>query len=169
MLAVVERCSAWRIIRMSLTAAFLGPSTLWQEAELCLHDVQGLWGGREIYVRLNQVIVRQVSRGMQERRVVFVDADAAQSLFQLCIENDFLTIEIEARPGLPDEARTTLVLMNNMGSEHTLAKWAGQKVERFDRLYKAILALEKKVELFPAIYAGPFVAEGTPDKLATKE
>lgn len=150
------------------TAAFLGPATLWQEAELCLRDVQGLWGGREIYVSFNRIIIRQVSRGMRERRVVFVDADAAQSLFQLCIENDFLTIEIETRPGLPDEARPTLLLTNNVGNEHTLGKWAGQKVERFDRLYNAILALEKKVELFPAIYEGLFVADWSPDKVVLK-
>lgn len=153
---------------MSLTVAYLGPSTLWQAAKFCLRDVQGLWGGREVYVSVARIIVRQVSRGIYERRVEFVNSDAAQALFQLCIENDFLIIEIDSRPGLPDEARPTLTLRNNTGREHTVAKWAGQKVERFDRIYEALLVLEKKAEILPAIYEGPFVPHWSPDKLTTK-
>lgn len=140
---------------MSLTASFLGPASQWHNAQLSLRDVQGLWGGREVHVSFARLIIRQVGKGMHERRVEFADAEAARALLQLCLETDFLTIEVESRPGLPDEACPTLVLTNEAGRQHTVSKWLGQKVERFDRIYAAVLALEKKADSIQPIYEGP--------------
>ncbi len=154
---------------MLATAAFLGPVDRWHNAQLSLQDVQGLWGGREVYVSSIRIIVRKVSRGMIERRAEFVEDVAAHALFQLCIETDLLTIEVESRPGLPDEACPTLVLTNEAGRQHTVSKWLGQKVERFDRIYTALLALEKKADSIQPIYEGPLEAGWTPDKDASKE
>jgi precorrin-6B methylase 2 len=87
---------------------------------------------------------------------------------QLCIDNDFLTIDLETRSGLPDESRPTLVLINGTGEQHTVAKWARQKVGRFDRIYVALLNLEKRAESIPPSYEGPFDRHWTPDKAALK-
>lgn len=134
------------------TAEFLRHEASWNKASLELHDVQPLFGG--VIVRLprwtsSQAFVTRVAPGGSETKfklpLRWTDGEKA-ALIRLCVAQDFLTIQPETRPGLPDEARPSLTLTNRKGDSHTIAKWAGVADARFDAIYQALLALAARTE-----------------------
>ena len=69
-------------------------------------------------------------------------------------------ISIEMRNGLPDEAHPEIALVNASGNRRAVWKWAGQKHERFDRLYAALLQLEEQRQGLTPTYTGKYRPEG---------
>ena len=127
------------------TAEFLITPQLWQSSSLELDDVQALWGGRQLLVDGDgMVIVTTVSPGGNRQRHHYSMPQAALQLFQLCVNVDLLTIVMPERMGVPDEARPMITLVNANGRRHSVAKWANDKDERFDAVYAALLKLEKR-------------------------
>lgn len=134
------------------TAEFLIHEYSWNKASLELHDVQPLFGG---------VVVRLPNWTSGEAYVSRIAPDGTETKYQLplkwtegekekiirlCVEHDFLTIQPEERPGIPDEARPSLTLHNSKRESHTVAKWAGVANARFDAIYHALLALANRTE-----------------------
>ena len=138
------------------TAEFLIHEALWNKASLELHDVQPLFGGVIVLLpgwTSSEARVRRVAPGGSETKyrlpLKWVEKEKEQ-LIQLCVENDFLTIQPAQRPGIPDEARPTLTLRNSKHESHTVVKWAGVADARFDAIYQAMLALaERTAQLKP--------------------
>ena len=128
---------------MNATELFLGERPF-TTAQLILDDVQALWGGRRVVVEgTGTAVWTTVARGGgQQTRHFSLDEQAVQRLFAVCIEVDFLMIVVPERRGVPDEARPVITLVNGNGRRHSIAKWANDKQERFDSLYRALLQLE---------------------------
>ncbi len=126
------------------TQDFLKDETQWSGASLELHDVQGLWGGQIIRVNGSwRVVVQIIPSARPERRYEFeLDPADWQHLIQVVIENDFVTIKPIERPGLPDESRPRITLVNAMGDQCMVAKWAGVEDKRFDAVYAALMRLK---------------------------
>ena len=131
-------------------ADFLGPSYSWTNATLELHDVQPLLGG--IIVKLpswtmsEAFITHMAPVGTETKFRLRLNLKEKQAFIDLCVAQDFLTIQPAERPGIPDEARPTLVLTNRKRESHTIAKWAGVADARFDTIYHALLALASRGE-----------------------
>ncbi|MBK8900663.1 MAG: hypothetical protein IPM53_05755 [Anaerolineaceae bacterium] len=134
------------------TAEFLLHEYSWNKASLALHDVQPLSGG--VVVRLpgwttSQALVSRFAPGGAETKyklpLKWTEGEKA-ALIDLCVAHDFLTIQPEERPGIPDEARPSLTLTNSKGESHTITKWAGVADARFDAIYQALLALAARSE-----------------------
>jgi hypothetical protein len=129
------------------TAAFLGAEAEWEKATIALNDIQGLWGGRAVTVTgTGGVSVEQ--RGPVLRSGHFtarLSESETRALLQLFVEQDFLTIAIPPRPGLPDEAHPQIALTNARGAAHAVGKWARQAEARFDALYVALNALARRL------------------------
>ena len=140
------------------TRSFLGMEPRWLAAQIELDDVQGLWGGRKISAEgTGQVVVRLVQTAMLEHRYEFTLTEGEwKQLLNLFIENDFLTIRPDERPGRADESRPSLTLVNAAGESWRVAKWAGIKDERFDALYTAIVRLETHIQHLTPTYSGPY-------------
>jgi hypothetical protein len=85
-------------------------------------------------------------------------------LRKACIEADLLMVQIKDRPGMADEARPRIILRNAEGKTHELAKWAADKVSRFDQVYKTLLALRKKTEGVKPVYEGKYPRDWKPVK-----
>ena len=117
---------------------------------LVLADVQGLSGGRNLYVTKDQLIIQTVNRptadqrGLQEQRF---ETKLAEKDFDKLIEmlntHDFLHIEGSNRPGIPDESRPTMQLTLAGGESKSVAKWGGDKIKDFDPIYLWLLELAK--------------------------
>ena|SRR5258708_1729519 len=140
------------------TSAFLGPKPHWATASIELSAIQGLWGGRNIYVAgPGRVVVKLVGSGMLERRYQF-DLDAAEWTFLLAafVEKEFLTIRPPERAGLPDEARPRISLVNAGGERHSVSKWAHVRDERFEGLYSRLIHLDKLALQLKPVYMGPY-------------
>jgi len=140
------------------TQIFLGDETLWLAALIELYDVQGLWGGRRIRVRGDgQLIVQIIGHGLIEQRYeLTLSPSDFQQLLKALIDNDFVTLRPEERPGIPDEARPTITVINAAGEKHSVGKWAGVKDERFAAIYAAFLRLEAMTQSIGPVYRGPF-------------
>lgn len=147
------------------TALFLGTGASRASATVILKDVQGLWGGRNIFVTGNgTVTVQIVERGMKEKRYRFaMEGKANQQLLARFIDNDYCTISPETRMGQPDEARPAITLVNSAGKAHTVEKWANDRHARFDALYEAILELEKFCVNHDPVYEGAYDSSYRPD------
>ncbi len=130
--------------RSNPTQAFLGDETHWPSVSIELFDVQGLWGGRRIRVTDGgQMIVQVVQRRMIEQRYELRPSPSDfRQLLSVLIDNDFLTLQPAERPGIPDEARPTITVVNAAGEKCTVAKWAGVKDARFAGIYAEFLRLE---------------------------
>ena len=134
------------------TSAFLGLAYNWSKASITLEDVQSLHGGVRVYLpswTMSQMFVTQVSPGGQEtnyRIPLAWQKNEKEALCRLFIEQDFLTIQPEKRPGIPDEARPSITLTNSKNESHTIAKWAGVADDRFDVLYRALHILSERTK-----------------------
>jgi hypothetical protein len=130
------------------TRQFLGPEYGWSKASIELEDVQALHGGVKVYVprwTAHQMFVTQVMAGGQETKYrIPLGWQEKDELCRLFIEQDFLTIQLEERPGIPDEARPRITLTNSQRETHTVAKWAGVVDARFDMLYQTLKALAER-------------------------
>lgn len=148
------------------TAKFLGSASAWPKCKIVLHDVQGLFGGRDICIDgLRECIISLVSHGLQEKRFrMKLFPEETYVLRRLCIEGDLATLKIKERPGLPDEARPEITLTNAAGETCSVAKWAGDKVPEFDNLYEALLALERKTGNKKPEYEGKYEPAERPEK-----
>ncbi len=140
------------------TSAFLGHESLWSSARVELSDVQGLWGGcRILAAGSGQVVVQAVQPGMYERRYEFkLNTREWKQILELFLEKDFLTIQPMERPGIPDEARPRIILVNAYGDQRIVSKWANVTEERFDAIYSALRRLETLTSNLTPIYSGPY-------------
>jgi hypothetical protein len=136
------------------TAVFLGPTYSWTKSTLELRDVQPLFGG--VIVKLpgwtmgEAYITRVAPDGTESKYRLRLKIKEKQELIDLCVAQDFLTIQPTERPGIPDEARPTLTLTNSKKESHTIAKWAGVADTRFEAIYQAMLALTtRKADMRP--------------------
>lgn len=148
------------------TQSFLGDESAWPAAKAQMSDVQGLWGGRRIFVYGNgRVVVQSVAEEMYEQRYEFVlPAVEVRRLLGTCIEKDFMTIREDAgRMGIPDEAWREITLINAAGERRTVARWEGEKDSRFDAVYNELLHIEALIGNTEPIYSGPFEWEYVPE------
>jgi hypothetical protein len=145
------------------TSDFLGPEEQWPECRIVLEDVQPLFGGTAIYLDgAGPCVIRIVDRGNEKRFRIKLSPETTLALRNVCIEADLLTVAIQDRPGVPDEAKPAIVLRNAKGETFTLAKWANDRVPRFDKVYKALLDLRKKTEGTKPEYDGKWQREWKP-------
>lgn len=152
------------------TKIFLGNNKTWDNVKIILSDVQGLFGGRNIYILgTGKTVVQTVSPGqggLQEKRYTFnINKTEVNSLIEKFIENDFLTIKTSDRPGIPDEARPTITIINEKGNRFSVSKWAGDKNDRWDPIGFELLKFQNKTEKLTPIFEGRFDWNYNPDNL----
>lgn len=105
-----------------------------------LRDVQGLFGGRDVWIAADGAChVRVMDRGVEKRYAGKIPMDELKALLAT---HDPKKIRIPERPGVPDEARPTLIV-RSAEEVVKVAKWANQKHAGFDAIYGWIV---KKAE-----------------------
>lgn len=148
--------------RANATATFLGSPA---DAKLTLRDVQGLWGGRNVFLLGSGVAhVQIVNAAIWEQRFELrLSPEEVRRLFALVVEQDFVTIQIPVRMGIPDEAEPTMTLIGAGGKSHTVRKWAGQKDARFDAIYAELRGIAERARGLAPVYQGPFDGRWAPE------
>jgi len=122
-----------------------------------LRDVHPLWGGRNVYLFGDgRLFVQIVARGGQETRYALqVEAARVEELAELLRQHRFMEIEIEDRPGMPDEARPEIEVTWQSGAHKTVAKWANDTHPDFDAIYAWLVELAEGVTERTPVYVGP--------------
>lgn len=129
------------------TSKFLGTGEALKKVAINLMDMQALFGGREIAIYGDgatnvKVIYRGSNANKSGTYKMVLSQSEMDQLFAIIIKNDFLTIKMKDRPGVPDEAHPNIILKNLEGKEFSLGKWANDKNERFDAIYNTLLDIE---------------------------
>jgi len=167
--------------------AFLGAAALWScdappsnpqvpLLECALLDVQGLWGGRNLWIREDGSAVLQVvtppppgKSGLWEKRYEFkVDRERWSCFETLVGLHDFLDLKIRERPGVPDEARPTIRVVPKSGPAVEVCKWANDKEPRFDPLYQFLLGICRSGETGKPAAEGAFDHAWRPPGFSSK-
>ena len=121
------------------------------QGTLTLRDVQGLHGGHDVWIAADGTAhVRTVDRGFEKRFKGTVPIDDLQALLA---KHDLKKIRIPDRPGVPDEARPTLIRRTDKDVVK-VAKWAGQKDADFDAVYAWLLKRAEDVAKTPPLFDG---------------
>ena len=107
-----------------------------------LRDVHGLWGGHDIVIRKDNLLLITVVT--KTGKVEYHDGKINFSDFLLNLNPSVLIKYSEIiRPGLPDEARPVIKLYFDDGAMKEYSKWANENNKNFDQAYQSILGLEK--------------------------
>jgi hypothetical protein len=124
-----------------------------------LYDVQGLWGGQDLWVGEDGRGYAQLIRkgGLPVRRYrVRLSPEEVAELERLLGVHDFMNLTTRRRPGVPDEARSVLCVWPQSGTPVCVAKWAGDKHPDFDAVYEAALGLLSELKDDQIVDSGPF-------------
>jgi len=113
-----------------------------------LLDVQGLFGGRELWLDSDGSAWARVvgppapgQAQLPERLLAFtVPAPDMEELARRLAENDPAGMRIPDRPGVPDEARP-IVCVQRGEDLRAVAKWAGDAHAEFDAIYRFLIRL----------------------------
>ena len=130
------------------TESFLGEYSDWQDSQIQLRDVHGLFGGVNLFISgSGKTIIELVGDGLNEKRYeLSLTETEHKNLINLFIENDFVNININNREGLPDEAKAEIILINSEGKISRIAKWESDKNSRFDKIYQQITQIQYKTK-----------------------
>ncbi len=139
--------------------------TLPPEAEVelvALLDLRSEWGGRHIWIhrdgRAYALLLGPENDGLEGAFRLEVSGGAFRRLERAVQDREFQDVSEPDRDGLPDESRVCIYAGWRDGTSSTRSKWAGQRIEAFDRVYSLLTgtlrgALSKAVSLEEA--AGP--------------
>jgi len=138
--------------------------------QVILLDVQGLWGGQDLWVSANgKAVCRFVApptgnqSGLQETRYSFVlSAQQQVSLLELVKKHNFSSIKTKDRHGVPDEARPSILISSGPGT-HAVGKWANDEHKDFDPIYRLLLSIAESGRKAPETYRAIFDWDWKPD------
>lgn len=111
---------------------------------LVLDDIQGLFGGRALYVAGDGAValrvVRPEERGLRERRFeARWPGERMGELQELLARHGVATMVVPERPGIPDEALARLRVRWRSGREHEVSKWESDRHAGFDEVYGRLM------------------------------
>jgi hypothetical protein len=136
--------------------------------QIVLRDVQGLYGGRNIYVfpdgRVVAQIVTPTETGLHERRFnMMLTKDQQESLRRLLSQHSLSRIHIPLHPGIPDQARPEITAIYSDGTAITVAKWDDDRHPDFDALYDHLLYFTRQTEKMKPVWEGRYDHEWQPE------
>src|ERR1700709_2267856 len=114
---------------LTATMLYKGVNQGDQMQRISLRDVQGMWGGRNVFVSSDGTVwVQAVARGLAETRYkLAISTAAGGELEKFLAEHGFEAIVIKERFGVPGEGRPTINLVTTDGKTVEKVKWANDK------------------------------------------
>ncbi|MBI4853516.1 MAG: hypothetical protein HY819_17115 [Acidobacteria bacterium] len=127
-------------------------------SSISLKDVEGMWGGQNIYSRkFGETIVQIIDRTQHETRYNFnLPTEKMMELEALLEKNNFMQLEIPMRYGVPGEVLQTITVTLFSGEVKLVNKWANDKKTEFDAIYKWLLNLTVLAKEHPPSFQGRY-------------
>lgn len=138
--------------------------------KIILRDAHGLWGGPNVYLRSDGVLIVQDvgrgPRGLVERRYRSrIDPKKIQQLDRLLAEHRFVTLTSSTGPPIPDEGRPSLWAAFADGRMHEVSKWDHDSNPDFEAIASWLVALIAGAKKAKPIFEGPYDSAWMPDEL----
>lgn len=157
-------------VALLLTGCQKSAVELQQLDRVILLDVQGLWGGQDLWISDDGQAVCRIaeapSRGqsaLQESRYRFkLSGEERETLLRSVNDHRLLFIKTKDRLGVPDEARP-LISVKSGAKEHAVAKWAGDKHVDFDAIYQSLRQVCESGRKGMPVFSGAYDCEWKPD------
>jgi hypothetical protein len=166
------------IVRLALTM-FMGvmlcacqsprgnePDEEWKEPVFHLKDIQGLFGGRDIYIYEDDTALVRLARHerrslrLREKRFITrLPAGTVDRLHALARSSGFDAYRQTRKTGIPDEAYPHLYWRSPSGKEFQGNKWDGEKDAHFDPLYHELVSLADTAKPAAPRYHGNYDSE----------
>jgi hypothetical protein len=157
------------ILGVILTASCESRTNVQKLDQVILLDVQGLWGGTDLWISADGfavcrfVLPEQGESGLEETRYAFVVSEVqCSSLLELINKHSFFTMRTKDRYGVPDEARPNIFVKSG-ANEHAVGKWANDKHQDFDPIYQLLLKIAESGKKGTEIGRGAFDWNWKPD------
>lgn len=144
-----------------------------QVTTIRLLDVQGLFGGRSVFLKRDGTAVVQVvtppktsypEGGLTETRFEFqLGREDADRIFASLRKHSFMGIQIQDRYGVPDEARPEITIRFASGESRSVVKWANDSHPQFDPIYQGLLGLERRTPSMKPVREGRYDPRWMPE------
>ena len=129
--------------------------------KVVLRDVQGLFGGQDLWVFSDGRVIVQVvtspsdTRGMlrYEMQATPLELDSIQALLD---QHHFSDLKIETSKAVPDEAHPEITVEYKSGPSHAVMKMANEKNADFDAIYDQLRALVKRASATKPVFEGAY-------------
>jgi hypothetical protein len=160
--------TAW----MCLISFIIGPSCVSPKAPpaiaaplvFYLLDIQGLYGGQDVYVHADGTclvrVIPEAGRsggGLREHRyVASLPTDKLNNLVRIAEDSRFASYRQGRLHGVPDEAYPFIYWRRGAASTIEAHKWAEEKDPRFDAIYTALLKCIKDARPLRTLYRGRY-------------
>ncbi|MCP4602335.1 MAG: hypothetical protein GY847_17770 [Proteobacteria bacterium] len=139
--------------------------------QIILLDVQGLWGGRDLWILDDGTAYCRIvvppeagESGLQEKRYRFnIPQEDIDRLVELIQSHEFFSIQTEDRLGVPDKARPIIYVAAGDRTA-VVAKWANDRHPDFDPIYEVLVELAEVGENGELVWSGSLDWEWRPDQ-----
>ena len=137
---------------------------------ISLKDVHPLHGGQNLYLRGDgtgfcQVIAwnAQATNLLEKRFSLRASPDSITHLNTLITPDSLSAFSPKDRPGLPDEARSTMAATWATGRSLRISKWANDAHPVFDQIHGMLLTECQSAQKTKPIYEGAYDPTWVPD------
>jgi hypothetical protein len=129
-----------------------------------LHDIQGLRGGRALWVGEDGAAVVQVvgqapagQSGLWEKRYnLRLTGEQWAEVERLAGAHHFLTLKFKERPAVPDESHAIIAIVTKAGTSAKATKLGSNPQSDFDPLYKYLIDICDGVGTVRPVHEGVF-------------
>ena len=142
-------------VALNATSEFLGQGEELGKVVINISDAHMMYGGHTIRLNLDGkaevqlLYLDNTSGNMNEIRYsLSLGRSDINTIVKTLVNSDLVTIELDDRPGLPDELRISLDVTNSAGESCNLSTWAGSTPgpgqypgsprERFDTSFRVV-------------------------------
>lgn len=141
------------------TSKFFGERSGWRKSTIELSDVQAMYGGMTVKINGDGTTTMSIYKPANQNGYRFKVEDYRfqintldfDDMVQRFIDNDFLSIEIQNRAGIPDETKVIISVTNASGQKFSISKWHDIRNKWFDRLYDSLSMLQNQTENYKPI------------------
>lgn len=162
---------AYKLVLFTLLISLLFNPFSWADDKtkvemtyLSLKDVQGLFGGRNIYINSQGMVwVQVVDKNRMEKRFQFqMNPQKLNEINLILSKNNYLKFKTNQRMGVPDEAYPVLKVLLTTGEINEVGKWAGDEHPQFDAIYNWLILKVVPPYQSKTIYEGSYQNNWSP-------
>lgn len=146
--------------------------------QMILLDVQGLFGGRELWVYPDGKAIARLVRvpqsektksSFEETRYEFIFSQKQNTqLLYLIKKHHFFSMKTKDRYGVPDEARP-IIYIKSGSKTHSVGKWDNDQHKDFDPVYQYLLQIIQSAKSGKKTYDGDYDPSWQPKNFPSKK
>jgi hypothetical protein len=138
--------------------------------EIVLRDVQGLWGGNDLWLYADGRLIVQIAKPPSVLRYESLATAQEMKLVQELLDNHrFFELKSSTRSAMPDEGHPKIDVKTTAGQSHAVMRWSNDKDADFDAIYQQLLLIARRASAAQPAYEGQYDWNWSPDASTTRK